>query len=251
MKNLSRHSKLFLKRNGSTILTCVGGVGVVITSVMAVKATPKALRLIEQAKKEKGEELTKIEVIKTAGPVYIPSILAGAGTVSCIFGANILNKRHQATLVSAYTLIDSSYKEYKNKVKELYGEDANNEINGEIAKDKYEETDISVDDSKLLFFDHFSMRYFESTMEEVIQAEYSINRQIAVNAGAYLNEFYDFLGIPQVDYGNELGWSQGILSDMYWAQWLDFDHEKVTMDDGLECYIITMRQEPVIDFAYY
>ena len=42
----------FLKRNASTILTCVGAVGVVATSVMAVKATPKALILLEKAKGE-------------------------------------------------------------------------------------------------------------------------------------------------------------------------------------------------------
>ena len=59
--------------------------------------------------KEKQEELTKIEKVKIAGPVYIPSILIGAGTVACIFGANVLNKRHQAALVSAYTLAESSF----------------------------------------------------------------------------------------------------------------------------------------------
>ena len=38
----------------STVLTCLGGIGVVATSIMAIKATPKALELIEEAKKEKG-----------------------------------------------------------------------------------------------------------------------------------------------------------------------------------------------------
>ena len=55
MNNLLRCSKLFVKRNASTILTSVGGVGVVATSVMAVKATPKAIALLEQAKEEKQE----------------------------------------------------------------------------------------------------------------------------------------------------------------------------------------------------
>ena len=48
-------SKLYLKNNASTILTCVGAVGVVATTVSAVKATPKAMRLLDNAKKEKGE----------------------------------------------------------------------------------------------------------------------------------------------------------------------------------------------------
>ena len=251
MNSLLRHSKRFLNRNASTILTVVGGVGVIATTVMAVKATPKALRLIEKAEQEKGEQLTTIEKVQVAGKTYIPTIITGVGTIACIFGANTLNKRKQAALMSAYALIDNSYKEYRNKVKELYGEEANDQVVREIVKDKYEENDISIDDNKLLFFDHFSMRYFESTMEDVLRAEYDINRQIALNSGAYLNEFYEFLDIPQVDYGQELGWSQGILSDMYWSQWLDFDHQKTVMEDGLECYIITMRQEPVVDFIYY
>lgn len=56
---------------------------------------------------------------------------------------------------------------------------------------------------------------------------------------------------PQTDYGAAVGWSQAILSDMYWDYWLDFDHDEVVMDDGLECCIISFRHEPVIDFEYY
>ena len=115
MNKLLRSSKLFLKRNSSTILTVVGATGVIATSVMAVKATPKALAMIEKAKEEKGEDLTKLETIKVAGPAYIPAAIAGISTIACIFGANILNKRQQAALMSAYALIDNSYKEYKNK----------------------------------------------------------------------------------------------------------------------------------------
>ena len=55
MEKLIRSSKRFLRKNGSTILTCVGGVGVVATTVMAVKATPKAIQLIKAAEEEKGE----------------------------------------------------------------------------------------------------------------------------------------------------------------------------------------------------
>lgn len=46
--------RLFTKRNTSTVLTCLGGVGVVATTVLAVKAMPKALQLIEEEKQKKG-----------------------------------------------------------------------------------------------------------------------------------------------------------------------------------------------------
>lgn len=243
--------KAFIKRNGSTILTVTGAVGVVATTVTAVKATPKALLLLEKAEEEKGEKLTKLEKVKVAGPGYIPTILIGTGTLACMFGANILNKKQQAALVSAYSLLDSSYKEYKNKVRELYGEEGDGNIRAEIAKDHYKDEEITVDDEKQLFYDYFSERYFESTMEDVLRAEYNLNKQIAINTGAYLNEFYEFLDIEPIPGGYELGWSNGILEAMYWTNWVDFDHKKVEMEDGMECHIITMRQEPVIDFAYY
>ena len=154
----------FLKRNASTILTCVGAVGVVATSVMAVKATPKVLTLIEKAKEEKGEELTKWETVKIAAPAYIPTVLIGAGTIACIFGSNVISKRQQASLMSAYALLDSSYKEYKNKVDELYGEEAGQKVREEIAKDKYTgDDDILENDNVQQFFDFYSGRYFHGS----------------------------------------------------------------------------------------
>lgn len=247
-----RYSKVFLKKNASTILTCAGGVGVVATAVLAVKATPKALERIETAKKEKGEPLSKWETVQVAGPAYIPAVVTGASTVACIFGANILNKRQQAALMSAYAFLDNSYKEYKAKVGEVYGEEANAHIKEEIVRDKYIDDEIRLEDTnKELFYDMFSERYFESTMADVIKAEYEINKKISNFGGAYVNEFYELLDIPQLDYGASMGWSTGSLMSIKWNQWLDFEHKKVTMDDGLECCIITMAVEPMFDYEYY
>ena len=251
MNHLLSHAKLFLDRNASTILTCIGGVGVVATSVMVAKATPKAMSLLEEAKKEKGDDLTKTEAFYTAAPVYIPAVIAGATTIACIFGANALNKRQQAALMSAYALLDNSYKEYKKKVGELYGEDADSRVRQEIVKDKYEENDVHVDDKKQLFFDYYSNRYFESTMEDVKNAEYHINRNLVMRDYAYLNEFYELLGLDPIDSGYKFGWSMGACMDLYWQSWIDFHHEKVVMDDGLECYILTIMQEPIPNFEDY
>lgn len=251
MGNLLIKSKVFFNRNASTIMTCVGGVGVIATSIMAVKATPKAMKLIEQAKEEKGEELTKLDVVKVAGPVYIPSVVTGVTTLACIFGANALNKRQQAGLMSAYALLDSSYKQYKAKVGELYGDEANERVREEIAKDKYEDEEIEVEDDKQLFYDDFSGRYFESTLETVKHAEYTLNRNLAITSYCCLNEFYDLLGIDTIDGGDELGWSACEMVEMYWYAWIEFHHEKVVMDDGLECYIITMPIEPAADYMNY
>ena len=244
-------SKLFFKRNGSTILTCVGAAGVVATAVTAVKETPKAIALLEQAKEEKGEELTPMETVLVAAPVYIPSIVLGASTIACIFGANALNKRNQASLMSAYALLDSSVKEYKNKVKELYGEDMDEEIRNEIAKDKYVESEVPYEGDEVLFYDEYATRYFRSTLQKVQRAEYEINRNLVMRGYAYLNEFYESLGLDTIDPGWTIGWSPGANLDMYWQEWIDFAHSTFTTPNGETCHRIRMVQEPIIDFEEY
>lgn len=244
-------NKMFWKKNGSTILTCAGAVGVVGTTVLAVKATPKAMEILKQAEEEKGEKLTKTEVIKKAGPAYIPTFLVGAGSIACIFGANVLNKKQQASLMSAYALLDSSYKEYKEKVKELHGEDGEKEVRAEIAKDHYKEEDVqNEDDGKQLFYDEWSQRYFRATNETILSAEYAINKIIAEDCYATLNELYDLFEIDRIDGGDDVGWSSAQMFDMYWSSWIDFWHEKVELKDGMECYIIHFT-EPVPDFSDY
>ena len=251
MSSLLNKAQIFLKRNSGTILTGIGAAGVVVTSIMAVKATPKAIRILEEAKEEKGEELTVVETVRAAGPIYIPAFISGASTIACIFGANILSKRNQATLASAYAFLNNSYKEYKNKVSELYGDDANDNIRKGIAKDKYKDYNDSFTDDKQLYFDEYSGRYFQSTPEDIQKAEYEINRTLAIDDGVYLNDWYEHIGLEPLDHGRDFGWSTGINYEQYLQTWIDFSHTKTVLDDGLECVIVSFNQEPVYDFENY
>ena len=130
------NAKLFIKKNASMFLTGLGTIGVV--------ATPRALDLIEQAEKEKGDELTKWETVKIAGPSYATAIGLGLATMACIISADMLNQRKQASLISSYALLDQSYKEYKNKVKEIYWEEAHNEIINSIMIEKQKKLALEV-----------------------------------------------------------------------------------------------------------
>lgn len=252
--------RLFAKRNASTILTCFGGIGLIATTILAVKATPKALQIIEEEKQKKGDELTTIETIKVAAPKYIPTILTGTATLACIFGANVLNKRQQASLISAYALLDESYKKYRRKVVELYGEETHKNIVDAIAIEEAKKVEITAESlcantcltsdeacgDPVLFYDEWSNRYFESTIEQVIAAQYYINRNLVLRGYVTLNELYEFLGLEPTDYGNTVGWD---LEDGFY--WLDFNNRKVTLDDGLECYIIETLWDPSSDFLEY
>ena len=113
-----------LYRSSPTILTVVASIGVVTTTITAVRATPKAIKMLKEAESEKGEDLSKLEIIRAAGPTYIPSVLLGVSTIACIFGANTLNQKKQASLMSAYAMLNESYKQYRKAAKTVYGEDA-------------------------------------------------------------------------------------------------------------------------------
>lgn len=244
--------KKFFKKNASTILTYAGGIGVIATSIMAAKAAPKALNILKEAEEEKGEKLTKFETVLTGAPIYIPTALMGIATIACIFGANILNKRTQAALISGYALLDSSYKDYRNKVTEIYGKNADRDVKNEVAKDRYQDVDIedTDDDGKTLFYDTFSQRYYRVTSEAMVRAEHDINKILNERGAASLNEYYDLLGIPTVDYGEHIGWSSAQMYETYWNSWLHFTKTKVIMDDGLECVIVDFT-EPFISFEEY
>lgn len=201
----------YLRKASPTILSCLGAVGVVTTSILAVKATPKAIRRIrnDSCVNHDGDPnaYTKREAIQSAWICYIPAVAVGASTIICIFGANILNKRQQASISSAYALLNSSYQDYRDKLKELYGEEAHQKIVDSIMVEKAENTYVSAcglcDDMSLvfdernpedvrLFYDSFSKRYFENTVAQVLEAEYHLNRNWCLGASVYVNDFYNF-----------------------------------------------------------
>jgi hypothetical protein len=157
---------------GSTALTCLSIIGVVGTAISAAKAQPKADILKAKAYREKGEPLTKKEEIAAVLPAYIPTIAIGAGTIACILGNGVLTRKQQASFANAYALLDRSYKEYKHKVEELYGEGTDEMVVSEIADDKYEELgkdDLDVANGERWFFDSHTLQYFKATLDEVVQ----------------------------------------------------------------------------------
>lgn len=262
MSSISTRSMTILKRHAPTILTCIGAVGVIATAVLSAKATTKADELIKSDSKKNHDgdpnAYTKTEAVKSAWKCYIPTVAVSALTITCIFSSNVLNRRQQAALASAYTLVSAAYKDYRDKVKELYGEETHQKIMESIAAEKVEKVYISApsfannsyldfgnaDVETRLFYDSFSNRYFESTIPRVLQAEYHLNRNFMFAGSVSLNNFYEFLGLEITDFGSTVGWSS-FNGDIYW---IDFDHYKVELEDGLECCVIDMVFEPTTEW---
>lgn len=237
-----------LYRSSPTILTVVASVGVIVTTITAVRATPKAIKLLKEAEAEKGENLTKVEIIRVAGPSYIPSTLLGISTIVCIFGANALNQKKQTSLMSAYAMLNESYKQYRKSAQIVYGEDADGKIHAEMAKDAMVHTydwgyqvynmDMDSESERLLFYDLSSKKYFRTTMAAVLNAQYHVNRNLAIRGDCSLNEYLSFLGVEGIDGGDDIGWDITYMVEEMDCYWLDFDNYKSTSEDGLECIII-------------
>lgn len=237
--------RLYLQRNSPIIVSCIGAVGVVATTIAAVKATPKALLLIENEKesinkqlKEDGwetrvDKLTTAETIKATWKCYIPTAIIGLSTIACIFGANTLNKRQQAAITSAYMLLDNTYKQYKEKVSKLLGDNADTMVKKSIIEDQYSEI--------TLFYEYHYGEFFERRKADVLNAEYQLNLKFASQGYVCLNDFFELIGLPITQEGEVIGWS---TQEGYSA--IDFEHQLLELDDGMECTIINLPISPSI-----
>ena len=75
-------------------------------------------------------------------------------------------------------------------------------------------------------------------MAAVLNAQYHVNRNLAVGGDCSLNEYLSFLGVEGIDGGDDLGWDISYMVEEMDCYWLDFDNYKSTLEDGLECIII-------------
>lgn len=242
-------TKLYLRRRAPAVLTCLSAAGVVATAVLAASGTPKALSLMEEAAKKKGKPLTRAETACAALPAYAPAAAVGLGTIACIFGVNILNRHQQASLASAYALLDSYHREYRRKLAELHGEEADREVRDAIVRSRcnFHPLHVGEPDRKAIFYEEISGESIACYEREVMDAEYHLNRNFALRGTASLNEFYSFLGLPETVYGEEVGWT---MADGY--SWIDFEHRLVSRDDGGDdIYAIDMIFPPHAQYLDY
>lgn len=225
--------KVFLIKNETTILSLCSSVGVILTGVSASYATKKLYTEPEFVKKN-----SKLEKAKLMVSNYFPPLLIGTATIACIFGTNIISKKQQAAYMSAYTVLLNSFNDYRKKVNELYGDNTDEIIKSVIIENKHKGVEYSGSGEKIVFYEENYGDFFERSYEDVLLAEYHINRNLALRGYVSLNEFLAFLDLPPIVYGDVLGWDLNEGSAFYGYNWIDFCHKKYTLDDGLEYILI-------------
>lgn len=225
---------------------------------MAVVATPKAIESINAERERLGKEkLSVIETVKVTWKHYIPAVFVGAAGTVCIMKGYSINAKRTAALATALSITDTAYREYRDKVVEVIGTEKEQEVRDKVAQDMPKadidesgvipyrgEVVVTSDDSQLCYDTAFG-RYFMSNKNRIKAAENEINRRLLSEDRVSLNEFYDELGLPPVDMGDELGWSasrEGFV-DILIGHWLS--------EDGRPCIAISYRVSPRIDYNRY
>ena len=215
LSEITKNMKNAVSKHTPEILTGFGIAGMFTTTILAVKATPKAIKLIEAEKKESNKEkLTVIETVKTTWKCYIPAGTIALVSTGCLIGASSVNLRRNAVLATAYKIAENTHKEYREKVIETIGEKKEKVINDNIMKDKMDKnpvdhsTVIITDKGNTLCYDALSGRYFKSDIDKIKKVENELNRRMRNDNYISLNEFYDEIGLEHINpLGDDLGWN--------------------------------------------
>ena len=236
------------------ILTGIGIAGMITSTVLAVKATPKALQLIEEQEaelaREYGDEvsLTPMETVKATWKCYIPAAVTCVSSVACLIGANTVHARRGAALATAYKLSEAALVEYKDKVIETIGEKKEQVVREKIAEDKIKENPVQTNTivvtgkGKSLCFEPLSSRYFYGDIEAIRRAMNKLNEELLHSICGYVSvsDFYDEIGLPHTEMSDMFGWNTDELID------LDITSH-VTVDDE-PALVIGHHHRPKYDY---
>ena len=248
LKNVASNVKATMVKNAPGILVGVGIVGMASTTILAVKATPKAILLIEAKKRElEVETLTPVETIKTTWKCYIPATVTGVMSTACLIGASSVSARRNAALATAYNVTRVALNDYKDAVVETIGEKKEQVVRDAVAKKKIERdpvtnTEVVVTErGTTLCYDAVFGRYFRSDIDTIKRAVNELNRSIVSSMYASLNEFYDEIGLPPIEIGDKLGWN---MDDGQ----IEVDFSSQLAADGTPCLVISFNVAP--DYGY-
>ena len=251
LKNIASDIKTTMVKNAPGILVGVGIVGMAGTTVLAVRATPKAIALIEAKKRELDiDSLTPVETVKTTWKCYIPAAVTGVMSTACLIGASSVSARRNAALATAYNLTRVALNDYKEAVVETIGEKKEQVVRDTVAKNRIEKdpvktTEVIVTErGTTLCYDAVFGRYFRSDIDTIKRAVNELNRSIVSSMYASLNEFYDEIGLPPIEIGDKLGWN---VDDGQ----IEVEFSSQLAADGTPCLVISFNVAPNYGYSNF
>jgi hypothetical protein len=243
LNDLARRSTKFAADNSPLILTSVGVAGTIATAYLAGKASWRACRILEA---DAYKAATCKDKFLLVWKLYIPAAGVGVLTTTCIIGANRIGTRRAAALATAMTLSERAFMEYRDKVIETIGATKEQKVRDEVAQDRVTKNDshkqIVISGVNVLCYDMYSDRYFESTMEDIKHAQNKLNHQLVNGAwaSASLNDWYSYVGLDSVTYGEEVGWNS--------SEQVEITFSSVVSGDGRPALAVDFDVAPVRNY---
>lgn len=250
-----------VKKHSPEILTVAGAIGVVVSTVMACKATTKINSILEDTKTtidkihevssneayadrysaedaKKDLVITYVQTGLKIAKLYAPAVALGALSLTSLLSANNILRKRNVALAAAYATIDNSFKEYRNRVIERFGEAVDRELKYNLQPAKFKEKVVdeetgkektvtkngfSVNPADVSGYARFFDRYTKDEEGNVIvnpywsdDNEYNImflkaqerfaNDLLRAKKRLFLNEVYQMLGLPRTKAGQIVGW---------------------------------------------
>ncbi len=206
-------TKTFLYKHSPEILTGLGIVSMVTSTVLAVKATPKALELIQEEEYRRKEKLKPKELVVLTWKEYLPAVSFGIGGLICIVSGCRIGTKRGAALATAYAVSERTLRTYKNKIVETIGEKKEKEIREKINQDDVDKNPpiasrvIITQKGNTLIKDEYSGRYFRSDLDSIRKVSNELNREMLHDDYISLNQWYTALGLETIKDGYNIGWN--------------------------------------------
>lgn len=218
VKQLLRRGAMVTVNHTPELLMAVGTGAFVGTVVMAVKASPtiegefKEARSVAKFKyADKPRQIAYISA--KMAPICAPTLLMGAASLACFFGAHKIQVKRQIALASAYSMASQTLNSYQEKVIEKFGDEEHKSIidrileDEEPLKDVGDDPDVYEGTGDVLVYDRVTGRYFKSTPEKIREAEGLVAKRMVDEMVVPLNYFYEELGLDDVSFiGEAIGW---------------------------------------------
>lgn len=200
------------KDNAPVVFQVVSSTSTVLAVIFSAKAAPKAVELIEEAEKAKGEELTFPEKVGATWKVWILPAAATGLSVASGWGSLHSSAKQNATLAGAVASAELALTEYQQKTKEVVGEKKEREIRDEIAKDQAEKIVQNNPDpyptglGEDTFVDTYTGTHFKSTQGVIDRACNTIADRIINGFEMFvdLNELRFEMNLGEVDVGRNV-----------------------------------------------
>ena len=243
---------LQLKKHSPEILAAAGVIGTVTGFVLACKATTKAGDILEEtheavekihqveekAKNDPTIDYTEEDKKKDLAIVYLqtgvkyvklyaPAVIITGLSIGAMLTSNKILRKRNIALAAAYTAVDKSFKEYRGRVVERFGEKLDRELKYGVRAEEIEETVVDekgkektvkktvevVDPNSISdyakFFDVGNPNWEKDSEFNLMflkrQQDYA-NDRLKAKGHLFLNEVYDMLGIDRTKAGQIVGW---------------------------------------------